>query len=95
MSNYTLEKSKKANKKFVLKNDSKEIHFGAKGYSDFTKHKNQERKENYIKRHSKNENWNKINAGSASRFILWNKPTIQQSVKDFEKRFHIKIKSKV
>ena len=49
----------------------------------------------YISRHRVNENWNKSGiktAGFWSKHILWNKPTIQQSIKDTEKRFNIKIK---
>ena len=71
--------------------DNKKLHFGAKGYSDFLIHKDDKRKELYIARHKKNEDWSKINPGSLSRWILWNKPTIQESIKDFEKKFNIKI----
>ena len=38
---------------------TKTIHFGAKGMSDFTKHKDPKRKELYITRHAKREDWNK------------------------------------
>jgi len=71
--------------------DNKKLHFGAKGYSDFLIHKDDKRKELYTARHKKNEDWEKINPGSLSRWILWNKPTIQESIKDFEKKFNIKI----
>ena len=71
--------------------DNKKLHFGGKGYSDFLINKDDKRKELYIARHKKNEDWEKINPGSLSRWILWNKPTIQESIKDFEKKFNIKI----
>jgi hypothetical protein len=68
----------------------KTVSFGAKGYSDYTKHHDEARKERYIERHERRENFNDpMTAGSLSRWILWNKPSLQQSIKDFKKRFHI------
>ena len=87
-----LKKSTRKNKKYMLVLDNKKIHFGAKGYEDYTIHKDDKRKDNYIKRHKKRENWDKINPGSLSRFILWNKKTIRASLKDFNKRFGTNIK---
>ena len=52
--------SDKPTKKFEARIDGKKsIHFGAKKqfYEDFTIHKDPERKERYIERHSKNEDW--------------------------------------
>jgi len=66
------------------------IHFGQLPYLDFTIHKDKERKERYIARHSKRENWNNpYSAGTLSRYILWNKPTIKASIKDFKKKFNL------
>lgn len=72
----------------------KTVHFGQFGASDFTKHKNEERKQRYIDRHRDNENWAKsgiTTAGFWSRWLLWNKPTIQASKSDIQSRFSIKI----
>ena len=64
------------------------VHFGQAGASDYTIHKDPERKKLYIERHEKNENWNDpTSAGALSRWILWNKPTITESIKDYKKRF--------
>ena len=61
--------------------------------SDFTKHRDPARKERYLKRHKANENWNNpLTAGALSRWILWNKPTLSASIKDFEDRFNLKSK---
>lgn len=91
-----LRKSNKPDKKFMVRiDDKKTIHFGSKGMSDFTIHKDTERKNRYINRHKKRENWTKSgikSAGFWSKHILWNKPSIQQSINDTEKRFNIKIK---
>ena len=62
---------------------------GEKGASDFTKHKDKERKERYVDRH-KNEDWTKSGvkaAGWMSKHVLWNKPTLQASVADIIKKF--------
>ena len=83
-------KSKKPDKKYdALINGSKTISFGQKGASDFTKHKDKDRKEAYIVRHKKNENWNASGvktAGFWSKNLLWNKKTLKDSVDDINKR---------
>jgi hypothetical protein len=65
--------------------------FGARGYSDFTKHKNVTRRARYLKRHSgMGEHWNDpTTAGALSKWILWNKPTFKASLEDYRKRFHL------
>ena len=69
----------------------KTTHFGAKGMSDFTIHKDKERKQRYLDRHKKRENWNDyMSAGALSRWILWNKPTLKASIADYKKRFELK-----
>ena len=59
--------------------------------SDYTIHKDPERKKRYIERHSgMNEDWNDpLTAGALSRWILWNKPSFEDSIKDFKKRFNL------
>ena len=67
----------------------KTIHFGQSGASDFTKHKDEARKANYIKRHS-NEDHIKFNTASPawmSRFILWEKPTLKGAVDNANKKY--------
>ena len=70
----------------------KTVTFGAYGYDDFTKHHDINRKRNYIARHKSNEDWTKsglLTKGFWSRWILWNKPTIEESVYDVIKRFSL------
>ncbi len=78
----------------VFSKDGKKIkttHFGSKGMSDFTLHGDKARKQRYLDRHRKRENWESyMTAGSLSRYILWNKPTFKGSVRDFKKRFNLK-----
>jgi hypothetical protein len=92
-----LRKSNKPDKKFKVivelrSGVAKTIHFGAKGMSDYTKHKNKARKQLYLSRHRKNENWTRSGiktAGFWSRWLLWNKPSLLSSKRDIEKRFKI------
>jgi hypothetical protein len=91
----TLRRSRNPEKKWdaIFEKDGKEkvVAFGARGYSDFTKHKNVTRKARYIKRHSgMGEHWNKPDTpGALSRWILWNKPSLKGSLRDFRKRFSL------
>ena len=69
----------------------KTIHFGAKGSSDFTIHKDEKRKQRYLDRHKARENWNDyMTAGSLSRYILWNKKSLKSSISDYKRRFNLK-----
>ena len=97
MNNLDIVKSKNKKKKFDAiitdkKGEKKVIPFGAAGYSDFILSGGDKKKrEAYIKRHSKNEDWNKINAGSLSRYILWGKSSnMETNIKDFKKKFNLK-----
>jgi hypothetical protein len=72
-------------------NRTKTTHFGSFGMSDYTIHKDSKRKQRYLLRHKKNENWdNPVSAGSLSKFLLWNKPTLRASISDYKKRFNFK-----
>ena len=86
-----IKKSNKSGKKLMATFDGKKtIHFGAEGMSDFTKNKDPKRKERYLKRHKKRENWaDPQTAGALSRWILWNKPTLTASIKDYKSRFNL------
>lgn len=86
--------SHRKDKKFQVGINNKQLHFGDSRYEDYTIHKDNIRKERYIKRHKKNENWNKDGidtAGWWSRWLLWNKPTIEESIEDIKNRFNITI----
>ena len=86
-------KSDKPNKKYyIITNNNKKVYFGASGYSDFTIHKDEARKQRYINRHQNNEGWSKSGidtSGFWSRWILWHLPTIKESYQDIKKRFNI------
>ena len=92
-----LSNSNRKEKKFMVVINNKTIHFGAKGYSDYTKHKDSERKKRYINRHKKRENWTKSGiktAGFWSRWLLWGEPTLRKSIKKIEDKFNVIISRK-
>lgn len=87
--------SSKSDKKFdafVVHGDKmKIISFGARGYEDYTIHRDKKRRKLYDNRHS-NEDWdNPFTAGFWAKNLLWNKPTLKESAKDTEHRYRIKI----
>ena len=91
-----LTKARAKNKKYSIiingTNGPRRINFGDDRYEDFTQHKDPERKKRYILRHEKNEDWNDpTTAGFWSVNLCWNKPTIEESIKDIKKRFGIVI----
>ena len=90
---FTILPSKRKYKKFMVKlPNGKTIHFGDDRYEDFTIHRDKQRKNAYILRHAPREDWSNLEtAGTWSRWLLWNKPTLQQSIKDMERRFGIRI----
>ena len=67
--------SSRKGKKYMVRNpDGKWIHFGALGYEDFTKHKDEKRRDNYLKRATKiRGNWKdtKYSPNNLSINILW------------------------
>jgi hypothetical protein len=71
--------------------DGSKVHFGRKGYSDYTKHKDRQRMLRYLGRHggssspgargtrSSRENWTRSGAKTAgfwSRWLLWSSPSL-------------------
>ncbi len=73
----SLDKSNKPNKKLVIifSEPNLTIHFGSKNSSTFLDHYDKTKRSNYLKRHKVNENWDKVNAGSLSAYILWGSST--------------------
>ncbi len=69
------------------------VNFGSTGYQDYTTFPasiREDKKKSYLSRHEKRENWNdKFSAGALSRWILWNKPSLQASINDYKKRFKL------
>ena len=98
-----IKKSEKPDKKYKAKfcycqvkdackgKNTKEIHFGASGYEDYTQHGDKERRENYLARHKTREDWNDPDtAGALSRWLLWGDSTsLARNIAAFRKRFNL------
>lgn len=66
--------SSRKDKKYMIIHNGKKIHFGAMGYEDFTKHKDKERRDAYLKRAMGIKgNWkdNKYSPNNLAIHILW------------------------
>jgi len=64
--------------------------FGAAGMSDFTIHKDKERRERYISRHKKDlRTKDPMKPGYLSMYILWNKPSLKASLADYKRRLNV------
>ena len=77
-------------KYYIITKSEKKIYFGQANASDMTQHKDEARRQRYIKRHEKNEVWSKSGidtAGFWSYWLLWNKPSIKESYEDIKKKF--------
>ena len=67
------------------------INFGSNVSKTFVEGATLEKRNNYSKRHSVNEIWNKINPGSLSAGILWGDSNdIKENLKEYMKKINIK-----
>jgi hypothetical protein len=75
---------------FLVNGKQKTQKFGAEGMSDYTIHKDIDRRNRYISRHLKDLNTeDPMRAGYLSMFVLWNKPSFIASLKDYKTRLNI------
>ena len=83
-------RSTRKEKKLMARVGDEAFHFGARGYDDYTTHKDPARKAQYLARHRTNEDWSISglrSAGFWARHILWSEPTLQASVSALNKSF--------
>ena len=87
--------SDKPDKKFyvIINDKGKRLYFGASGYEHYTNgHLNEERKNRYIKRHQKKEDWNNPNSqGYWSLRFLWLYPTYKKAYEEIKKDLKLKM----
>ena len=50
---------------------NKKVHFGSSDYSDYTKHKDNVRRNAFLKRNAKWDKSDKFSASTLSTFLLW------------------------
>lgn len=67
----------------------KKVHFGYAGSQTYLDHHDKTKRENYLKRHKANENWNSpTTPGALSRYLLWGDSTsLMMNIKEFKKKF--------
>ena len=86
-------------KKWSLSDGDRTVNFGAEGYEDYTIHKDPERRKKYINRHKNSEYplWahtkeDLMTPSYLARYILWEKPDLDEAIKYVEKKQNVKIK---
>ena len=84
-----LQSSPKADKRYMVVINNRTYHFGQKGGSTYIDHKDDAKRDAYIKRHRVNEDWTKVNAGSLSRYILWETTSLKKNVSIYKKKFNV------
>lgn len=73
--------------------DGSTVKFGAKGYSDYTMHKDPERMRRYLLRHKRRENWsNPKTAGFWSRWLLWSAPSLSGAKRIIRNKFGLTVR---
>tara|TARA_R110002020_G_scaffold325627_1_gene541243 strand:- start:185 stop:475 length:291 start_codon:yes stop_codon:yes gene_type:complete len=93
METYILKKSEKKGKRFVIIMDKMKHHFGSDVGKTYIDGRTEKEKQNWIKRHSVNKNWdNKHSSIFFSRMLLWTEPTLKKAIKALEKKDKVKIK---
>jgi hypothetical protein len=93
---WILTPSVKFGKKWTITTPTGEkIHFGDKNYFDYTQHHDRARQQNYIRRHQAvgTEQWdNPYTAGFWSRWLLWERPFLDEAINNIRKKFKINVK---
>ena len=90
---YELKKSNKKDKRYFINMGDHGHHFGAKDGSTYIDHKDKDKKKAWEARHKVNKNWDSQHSAIYhSRKLLWGKPTLKESIKDYEKTHNVKIK---
>lgn len=81
---------------FATGGRTKTTHFGAAGYGDFIAYCKDDpaharrKRQAYIRRHGAQERWaDPTTAATLSRYVLWEKPTLRDSVAAFRRRFGV------
>ena len=66
----------------------KKVHFGAKGYQDFTQHNDEARRASYLARHGGGgQDWgDRETAGYWSRWMLWEKTSLTAAAAALRKK---------
>ena len=87
---YITQSDRKDKRYMATFHNGTKVHFGQKNGETYIDHADKEKRDAYLKRHAKNEDWNDpYTAGALSRWLLWNSPNINTNIRDFKKRFNL------
>jgi len=90
MKRYILKNSTKSDKRFAINMGGMEHHFASKVGATFIDHKDERKKKAWIARHKNDKNYNDMHSGIYhSKNLLWNKPTLTEAIKDYEKKHKV------
>lgn len=90
-----VEKSTKPDKKYMAifedeTGERKITHFGAAGYTDYTKSKNKLQAEAYRRRHQNDlKTGDPTRAGFLSYYLLWDSPDFEENIRRYKNRFSL------
>ena len=87
----SVKKSTRQYKKLMATfDDGTTTHFGDNRYSDYTIHKDKDRRENYRSRHASGKNASAKTADALAYHLLWGDSTsLQQNIKDYKKKYNV------
>ena len=71
--------------------NGKVVHFGQAGGKTYIDHGDKAKREAYLTRHKKRENWNDpYSAGALSRWLLWgDSVNLMDNIASFKRRFSV------
>jgi hypothetical protein len=87
-----IEKSTRAGKRFMATYaNGKVVHFGQAGGQTYIDHGDKAKREAYLVRHKKRENWNDpYSPGALSRWLLWgDSVNLMDNIASFKRRFSV------
>jgi hypothetical protein len=80
------------NKRYRMVFEDRKFDFGMKQSNTYVDSATDQTRKNYLSRHAKNEDWTRINAGSASAIILWGESKeIGDNLIQYLDKFNIKV----
>jgi hypothetical protein len=86
---FITQSSRKDKRYLATFHNGTKVHFGLKGAETYIDRQDKAKREAYLARHAKNEDWsNPYTAGALSRWILWgDSGNINNNIKYFKQRF--------
>lgn len=77
--------------RMVLANPRQVIDFGQEGGYTHIDGASEKVRDAYLSRHRPREDWDAINPGSASRWLLWDSPDLKKNLQSYIKRFKLEV----